>query len=66
VANALDAEHLQKVTDVRLARQDRAWVLTISGQGDLTMERLAGSARADLLREAFGRDVTVHQAVVSS
>jgi exopolyphosphatase / guanosine-5'-triphosphate,3'-diphosphate pyrophosphatase len=66
VANALDAEHLQKVTDVRLTRQDRAWVLTISGQGDLTMERLAASARADLLREAFGRDVTVHQAVVPS
>jgi exopolyphosphatase/guanosine-5'-triphosphate,3'-diphosphate pyrophosphatase len=63
VANALDAEHLQKVTDVRVTRQDRAWVLNIAGDGDLTMERLAASARADLLREAFGRDVTVHQAV---
>jgi exopolyphosphatase / guanosine-5'-triphosphate,3'-diphosphate pyrophosphatase len=66
VANALDAEHLQKVTDVRVTRQDRAWVLTITGQGDLTMERLAASARADLLREAFGRDVIVHQELAQS
>jgi len=66
VANALDAEHLQKVADVRVTRQDRAWVLTITGQGDLTMERLAASARADLLREAFGRDVTVHQELAPS
>jgi exopolyphosphatase / guanosine-5'-triphosphate,3'-diphosphate pyrophosphatase len=64
LANALDAEHLQKVTGVTVARHGRGWVLTISGRGDLTMERLAASARADLLRDAFGGDVVLHQAVV--
>jgi exopolyphosphatase / guanosine-5'-triphosphate,3'-diphosphate pyrophosphatase len=66
LANALDAEHLQKVTDVKVARHGRGWVLTISGRGDLTMERLSASARADLLRDAFGRDVTLQQAVVQA
>jgi len=59
VANALDAEHLQKVRDVKLVRQDPAWVLELEGTGDLTMEQMATSARADMFAETFGRPLVI-------
>lgn len=54
VANALDADHLQKVRDVRVVPEESRIVLEVDGAGDLTMERLAVLARADFLAEAFG------------
>ena len=57
LANALDADHLQKVKDVRLLPEEGDWVLEVEGAGDLTMERLASLARADYLTEVFGRKV---------
>ena len=57
LANALDADHLQKVKDVRVVAEDDGWVIEVEGAGDLTMERLASLARADLLTEVFGRKV---------
>jgi exopolyphosphatase/guanosine-5'-triphosphate,3'-diphosphate pyrophosphatase len=59
LANALDAEHLQKVTAIRLVRDARTWTLEIAGQGDLTMEQLAARARADLFEQTFGRELLV-------
>jgi exopolyphosphatase/guanosine-5'-triphosphate,3'-diphosphate pyrophosphatase len=57
VANALDADHLQKVRDARVLREDDQWVLEVDGAGDLTIERLAALARADLLTEVFGHKI---------
>jgi len=62
VANALDADHLQKVRDVRVLREDDQWVLEVEGGGDLTLERLAALARADLMTEVFGRKVGFREA----
>jgi len=62
LANALDAEHLQKVRDLRFVRNDRVWTLELNGQGDLTMEQLAATARADLLAETFGRELVIRWA----
>ena len=59
VANALDAEHLQKVSDLRLVRRDKAWTLEITGVGDLTMEQLAATARADMFVSTFGRELNI-------
>jgi exopolyphosphatase/guanosine-5'-triphosphate,3'-diphosphate pyrophosphatase len=59
VANALDAEHEQKVHDVRLVRRGNAWVLEPIGTGDITMEQLAATARADMFAEVFGRQLVV-------
>ena len=59
VVNALDAEHLQKVRDLRLVRRERAWMLEIDGDGDLTMEQLAATARADLFAETFGHELVI-------
>jgi exopolyphosphatase/guanosine-5'-triphosphate,3'-diphosphate pyrophosphatase len=66
LANALDAEHLQKVRDVRVRRERDDWVLELEGLGDLTMERMAGQARADMFREVFGHRLVVRGAGVQS
>jgi len=57
VANALDADHLQKVEELRIADDGDSLVLEVKGAGELTMERLAALHRADLLGEVFGRRV---------
>lgn len=62
VANALDADHLQKLKDVRLVDDEGAWVLEVEGAGDMTMERLATLARCDLFTEVFGRRVSFREA----
>ena len=62
----LASEHLQKVRDLRLLRRDRAWILEIEGAGDLTMEQLAATARADMFVETFGRELIIRPAGVPS
>jgi exopolyphosphatase/guanosine-5'-triphosphate,3'-diphosphate pyrophosphatase len=59
LANALDAEHEQKVTDITLQEADRGWILELTGRGDLTMECLAAGTRADMLADVFGRPTEV-------
>lgn len=66
IANALDSEHLQKVKEVRLVRGDKAWVLQLAGEGNLTMEQIAATARADLFTEVFGRELVVRTAGVGA
>ncbi|HVO10485.1 MAG TPA: Ppx/GppA phosphatase family protein [Vicinamibacteria bacterium] len=61
VANALDADHLQKVREVHVLREEDQWVLDVDGGGDLTLERLAALARADLMVEVFGRKVAFRE-----
>ena len=61
VANAPDAEHLQKVTALRVHRHAPRWILEIDGTGDLTMEQLAATARADMFRETFGQELTIRR-----
>lgn len=55
VANALDAEHLQRVSDVRVLDEPDGFVMELTGEGDLSMERMAAVARADLFIDVFGR-----------
>lgn len=62
VANALDREHLQKIRDLRVAREGDQIVLTVPGAGDLTMERLALATRSDLFREVFGKRIILREA----
>ena len=46
LANALDADHLQKVRDVRVLREPDVWVMETEGAGDFTLERLAARRAA--------------------
>ena len=66
VANALDAEHLQKVRDIRLVRGEKAWVLELIGTGDITMEQMAATARTDLFIEVFGRELLIRPSGVGA
>src|SRR5262245_55557714 len=59
LANALDAEHLQKVHEVRIRDEDGGWILEVAGTGDMTMERLAATARSDMLSDVFGKRVII-------
>jgi exopolyphosphatase/guanosine-5'-triphosphate,3'-diphosphate pyrophosphatase len=59
VANALDAEHLQKVKALRLVRDEKTWVLELASAGDVTMEQMAATARTDLFIEVFGRGLVI-------
>ena len=59
LANALDAEHLQKVRDIKLVKGAKAWVLELVPSGDVTMEQLAARARIDLFVEVFGRELII-------
>jgi exopolyphosphatase/guanosine-5'-triphosphate,3'-diphosphate pyrophosphatase len=63
LANALDADHLQKVKDVRVAFEDGVFVLEVEGAGDMTMERLTALSRSDLVTEVFGRRVAFREAM---
>ena len=54
VANALDAERLQKITSLRLEREEDAWRLVVTAAGEVTMERQALIARADLFEDVYG------------
>ncbi len=65
-ANALDADHLQKVKDVKILSEEGSWVLEVEGAGDLTMERLASLSRSDFLTEVFGQRITFREAGVRS
>ena len=62
LVNALDAEHAQKVRDIRLVRRDLTWFLELDGDGDLTMEQLAATARSDMFAEVYGRQLIVRPA----
>ena len=65
LANALDADHLQKVRNIRLVRDADQWVLRVESAGDVTIERLASLARTDLFTEIFGRKVVFQEVEVS-
>jgi exopolyphosphatase/guanosine-5'-triphosphate,3'-diphosphate pyrophosphatase len=58
IANALDAEHSQKVQSVRVTPADGVWLLEVEGIGDLAMERMKVEARADLFHDVFGRSLS--------
>lgn len=62
LANALDADHLQKVSVIKVDREDERWALDVEGAGDLTLERLASLSRADLFTEVFGHRVSFREA----
>jgi len=61
-ANALDADHLQKVKDVKVVSEQGTWFLEVEGAGDLTMERLASLSRSDFLIEVFGQRISFREA----
>jgi exopolyphosphatase/guanosine-5'-triphosphate,3'-diphosphate pyrophosphatase len=62
VANALDKEHLQKVTDLKITREGDQVVLIAQNISDLTMERAALASRSDFFTEIFGKKMILREA----
>ncbi|MEW6367020.1 MAG: HD domain-containing protein [Acidobacteriota bacterium] len=62
IANALDVDHVQKIKDVKMVAEEDSWVIEVEAAGELTMERQAALARADLFTEVFGRKVSFREA----
>ena len=64
IANALDAEHVQKVRGLQLVRRDTTWMMQLDGTGDMTMERLAATRPPDLFVATFGRQLVIAAAML--
>jgi exopolyphosphatase/guanosine-5'-triphosphate,3'-diphosphate pyrophosphatase len=59
VANALDREHRQKLTDLKVTREGDQLVLFAHNPADLTMERLALASRSDFFTRIFGKKIVL-------
>ena len=61
IADALDREHLAKISGVRAAidASRRRITLTLSGDDERELEEWTVHAKADLLRDVYGLEVTV-------
>lgn len=62
LADALDREHRQQVSDVRAELTDAELVLHVDGDGDMLLERWALEKKADLFAELFGLRVSMASA----
>jgi exopolyphosphatase/guanosine-5'-triphosphate,3'-diphosphate pyrophosphatase len=58
-ADALDREHLQRVTDVHVSVEGNTARLTLRGTGDLLLERWALERKIQMLCDYFGLKTTV-------
>jgi exopolyphosphatase/guanosine-5'-triphosphate,3'-diphosphate pyrophosphatase len=61
LANALDADHMQKIKDIKVRFEDGLFVIEIDGAGDMTIERLTAQSRCDLMSDVFGRRVSLQE-----
>ena len=61
VANALDKEHLPKVTDLKVTREGDQLVLMAQNVSDLSMERMALAGRGELFSEVFGKRIVLRE-----
>ena len=61
VANALDKEHLPKVTDLKVTREGDQLILQAQNVSDLSMERMALAGRSELFSEVFGKKIVLRE-----
>lgn len=57
LADALDREHLQRVSSVEVSVEQGAVILEVEGHGDLLLEHWAFRKRAQMFEKVFGRSV---------
>jgi exopolyphosphatase/guanosine-5'-triphosphate,3'-diphosphate pyrophosphatase len=66
LADALDREHLGKVTDVSARVEGEVLLLDVQGAGDRALEEWTVLAKAGMLKDAFGLDVRFENAAARS
>jgi exopolyphosphatase/guanosine-5'-triphosphate,3'-diphosphate pyrophosphatase len=62
VSNALEKEHMQKITELKIRREGDQLILMAQNISDLTLERLALASRSDFFREIFGMKMILREA----
>jgi exopolyphosphatase/guanosine-5'-triphosphate,3'-diphosphate pyrophosphatase len=65
VADALDRGHAQQVREVRFELTPAELTIYVSGVSDLTLERRALAAKADLFGDVYGLRVRLEEADVA-
>ncbi len=61
VANALDKEHLQKVTDLKVVNEKDQIVLVAQNASDVTMERMALADSGPFFSQVFGKQIVLRE-----
>ncbi len=61
VADALDMSRTQQISDFQCRIDNNGLVLSVSGGGDLTLERRALAELGDMLQDIYGLDVRLEQ-----
>ena len=62
LADALDRTSSQRVKDIRCAREENRWIVSVPGADDLSIEQLAVQQKSGLFQEVFGMSVLVRNA----
>lgn len=62
LADALDHEHASKVREVSLQYRKPGFVLTLTGEGDMLLEKWAVANKGGLFEEVFGGELLVEEA----
>ncbi|MBN1361124.1 MAG: Ppx/GppA family phosphatase [Sedimentisphaerales bacterium] len=63
VADAMDISRTQQIDDFQCRIDNNGLVITVSGGGDLTLERRALAELGDMLQDVYGLDVRLEQTV---
>jgi exopolyphosphatase/guanosine-5'-triphosphate,3'-diphosphate pyrophosphatase len=65
VADALDRGHAQQIRDVRFELNPNEFIIFVPGLPDLSLERRALAAKADLFADVYGQRVRLEEADVA-
>jgi exopolyphosphatase/guanosine-5'-triphosphate,3'-diphosphate pyrophosphatase len=61
VANALDREHRQKLSALKVTREGDQIVLLARNLSDFSLERLALASRSDFFVQVFGKKIVLRE-----
>ncbi len=61
VADAMDRNHVQQLSDLTFTREPGQFVITVRGVEDLTMERMAMKEKGALFEEVYGIPVVLRE-----
>jgi exopolyphosphatase/guanosine-5'-triphosphate,3'-diphosphate pyrophosphatase len=61
VADAMDRNHMQQISDLTFAREAGQFVITVRNVEDLTIERIAMKEKGAMFEEIYGIPVTLRE-----
>ena len=61
VADAMDRNHVQQLSDLTFAREPGQFIITVRGVEDLTIERMAMKEKGAMFEEVYGIPVVLRE-----